>query len=341
MPVAPTLAAWLFASFVIACALTWLARVYAVRNRLIDQPGKRRSHVVATPRGGGVSIVVVMLLALAALALHAPDGRLPIALTAAGLVLVAAIGWIDDHRPLSPWLRLGVHAVSAGLLAGAVSAHGGGSLAVIVAFGAALVLTNVWNFMDGIDALAASQAALVALAYALFAGNGPVFWLGLALAAAACGFLPFNWPRARIFLGDVGSGALGYLLAGLWALLLLQGSGGMSDALLLSFTLLPFLLDASLTLLSRIVRREAWWTPHVQHAYQGWARRSGSHLRVTLAYGAATMALALVMFGARSVGLGGIMFMYVMLLLVGGLSWQRLRARHGNGRHGNGEGSAL
>ena len=82
-----------------------------------------------------------------------------------------------------------------------------------VAFASALVLVNVWNFMDGIDGLAAMQALVVAVAWAMLAGAGPVWWLGLALAAGSLGFLPFNFPRARIFLGDVGSGALGYGLA--------------------------------------------------------------------------------------------------------------------------------
>jgi UDP-N-acetylmuramyl pentapeptide phosphotransferase/UDP-N-acetylglucosamine-1-phosphate transferase len=146
---------------------------------------------------------------------------------------------------------------------------------------AALVLVNVWNFIDGIDALAASQAMLAALGFGLLAGSGTVAVLGIALAAACAGFLPFNLPRANIFLGDVGSGALGYLLAVLATLLLVAGSWQQAPLLLLP--LVACGVDATLTLARRVLRRERWWQPHVQHAYQRWARRSG-HAVVAFAF---------------------------------------------------------
>ena len=315
---------WLLASAAIGCAGTWLARRYALRRNLLDQPGERRSHQVATPRGGGISLVVVMLAALGVMAVRFPAQGLAIACAAAGLVAVALIGWIDDHRPLSPWLRLGVHGLAAVLLGLALRLQGGGMADAAVAFLAAMVLVNVWNFMDGIDGLAASQAALVATAWALFAGQGAVFWLGLALAAGACGFLPFNLPRARIFLGDVGSGALGYALAGLLALAAVGRAP--AEQLWLTLPLLPFLIDASLTLSARILRREAWWQPHVQHAYQVWSRARRAHGPVTVAYAMATLLACAVMLWMRSFETSLIMFMYMTLLLAGGLSWRRLRA---------------
>lgn len=320
---AAALTLWLLACAAIGGAGTWLARRYALRRNLLDQPGERRSHRVATPRGGGVSIVIVMLAALAVLAIRQPGEAMAAGCAGLGLAAVAAIGWLDDHRPLSPWWRLGVHALAGLALAVVIRLHGGDGLDAALAFLAAVVLTNVWNFMDGIDGLAASQAALVAAAWALFAGQGPVFWLGLALAAGLCGFLPFNLPRARIFLGDVGSGALGYALAGLLALAALGRDPG--QRVWLTLPLLPFLVDASLTLSARIVRGEAWWRPHVQHAYQAWARATGSHPRVTAAYAFATLLAVLAMFGMRSFDPAFIMFMYVTLVLAGGLSWRRLR----------------
>ena len=314
---------WLLAGVAIAGAGTWLARRYALSRDLLDQPGERRSHRVATPRGGGISIVAVLLVALAVLASVDP-GDVPAAASAAlGLLLVAGIGWVDDHRPLSPWLRLGVHALAGVALGVAVHLHGGGWLDAALAVLATTVLVNVWNFMDGIDGLAASQAALAAAAWALWVGQGPVFWLGLALVAGVCGFLPFNLPRARIFLGDVGSGALGYALAGLLALAM-SGRDPV-QRLWLTVPLLPFLIDASLTLSARILRGEAWWRPHVQHAYQVWARAAGSHPRVTAAYALASSGAILMMFGMRSLGAMIIMFMYVALLLGGWLSWRWLR----------------
>jgi len=325
MPHAALLALWLLAGFAIGCASTSMARRYALRRQLIDQPGERRSHHAATPRGGGISIVIVLLLAAAALAVAVP-GHLPsIALATGGFALVAGIGWIDDHRPLSPLLRLCVHVFAAALLSVALGLEGGGWEDMATAFVAAVVLANVWNFMDGIDGIAASQAILVAAAWALFVGEGPVLWIGLALAAGACGFLPFNFPRARIFLGDVGSGALGYALAALLALASMHR--GFDGRVLLLLPLLPFLLDASLTLLARMVRGEAWWRPHVQHAYQAWARRAGSHAVVTLAYAIAALVAVLAMFAMHSWSSAVIMSTYVMFTAAGGLAWMLLRER--------------
>jgi UDP-N-acetylmuramyl pentapeptide phosphotransferase/UDP-N-acetylglucosamine-1-phosphate transferase len=160
-----------------------------------------------------------------------------------------------------------------------------------------MVLVNVWNFMDGIDGLAATQAAIAAVAFTL-ALTGPWAWLGAALLAACCGFLPFNFPRARIFLGDVGSGALGFALAGLLA------AGLSSSSVAWPLLLLPmcaFLVDASFTLISRMLLRQRWWTPHVDHLYQRLSRRYG-HINVTAIYGLVglvTLALILLLSNVR------------------------------------------
>lgn len=314
--------AWVGIPFALALAGTWLARGYALRRRLIDQPGERRSHAVATPRGGGAGIVLAMGCALALLAFAAPAWR-PLALAiGTGLLLVAAVGWVDDHRPLSPWLRLSVHALAAACLGGGMLVVGLPIPFAAAGVALALVLTNVWNFMDGIDALAASQGLLVAIACALFARSGPAAWMALALAAACAGFLPFNLPPARIFMGDVGSGALGYLLA---ALLAWSGARAPGEAPLLLLPLSAFLLDASLTLAGRIWRGERWWLPHAQHAYQRWARRMRLHGAVTAAYALWTACALLVMAATvatvpaiRMLALGG-------CYLAGAATWKRLQ----------------
>ena len=194
-----------------------------------------------------------------------------------------------------------------------------------MAFVAAMVLTNVWNFMDGIDGLAASQAALVAGAYALLSG-GAVLYAGLALAAASIGFLPHNFPKARIFLGDVGSGALGYALAALSATTALSLGGGAGAWLLVLLPPAVFLIDASLTLGARMLRGERWWEPHVQHAYQCWARRVG-HRVVTWAYALATFTAIMLMFAIRSSEAPFRMVMIAGVGLAGGLVWRGLRSR--------------
>jgi len=284
---------WLLVHFCIGVAGTWLARHYAIRQSLIDQPGERRSHSVATPRGGGIAIVISLLVAAIAIGLRQP-AQAPLMLAfGVGLLMVAGIGWVDDHRPLSPWIRLGVHVLASGLFALVVGDLYDSLWIGLAAFGGTLVLTNVWNFMDGINGLAASQALIAAVGLAWMAGGG---WglLGLALAAACAGFLPFNFPKARIFMGDVGSGAIGFALG---ALCVVAGARMGERFALVLMPVSLFLVDSGLTLLRRLLRGERWWTPHTQHAYQVWSRAAG-HGRVTVAY-------ALVSLGVIMAGWGG------------------------------------
>ena len=111
---------WLVLHFCIGVAGTWLARRYALKQALIDEPGERRSHSVATPRGGGIAIVISLLVAALALGIRQPPIAPLMLAFGTGLLLVAGIGWFDDHRPLSPWVRLAVHIFAAGLFAFAV-----------------------------------------------------------------------------------------------------------------------------------------------------------------------------------------------------------------------------
>ncbi|TXI46408.1 MAG: hypothetical protein E6Q50_15290 [Lysobacter sp.] len=271
-----------------------LARRYALQRRLMDEPGERRSHSVPTPRGGGIAIVAALSIAALALIVRQPRDIVETVGGALGLWLVAGIGWLDDHRPLSPWLRLSVHALAATALAFGAWLGGASFAAATTTWVLCVVLVNVWNFMDGIDGLASTQAALVAAAFAFCAGSASSTLLALATIGAIFGFLPFNLPKARLFLGDVGSGALGYALAWLAALAMDAIPQAAWPWLLLPLS--AFLLDAGLTLSSRIVRGERWWLPHVEHVYQRWARRTGSHLAVSGVYALWT-AIAAIMCG--------------------------------------------
>lgn len=321
LPLGTLLWCALFAAF--GAAGTWAARMYALRVRLLDEPGERRSHAVATPRGGGIAVVLAVLVAIVALILRLPREFVLLACGGIGLLLVAGIGWLDDHRPLSPWPKLAVHVLSAGWLAAGFYLSGAEPRVAGLVFGIALVLVNIWNFMDGIDGLASTQAILVAAAFVWLAGDASAVHVGLALIAALFGFLPFNFPRARIFLGDVGSGALGYLLAWLVGVVLQTLPSAAWPLALLPPS--AFLLDAGLTLVQRTLRGERWWTPHVGHAYQRWARRAGSHIPVTLSYAAWTMAgCALMAWLAMRQG-RGLAMAVALWMTIGCVLWAWLR----------------
>jgi UDP-N-acetylmuramyl pentapeptide phosphotransferase/UDP-N-acetylglucosamine-1-phosphate transferase len=308
---------------------TALAVDYGRRRGLIDLPGQRRSHTAPTPRGGGVGIVASVGVVLAALAVRGQLPLLPALGLAGALLLVAAVGWWDDHHPLPPRLRLVVHAAAAAgfLLCLPMELPVLPALALFAVLVFALVAAiNVCNFMDGINGIAASQAGLIAAGLAIaFVDAGSPGWglLAAALAAACAGFLPFNLPRARIFLGDVGSGALGLLVGVLLLVAWLRGALPLPALLLLPSA---FALDAGLTLLGRMRAGKRWTRPHREHLYQWLVRSGASHLAVTAAYaGWTALMLALAALPQRQPALG-----WSLLLLVyagGALLWRQARQR--------------
>ena len=321
--------ALLVGAFALSSFATGWARAHARRRGLLDLPGDRRSHDLPTPRGGGIGIALAGLCACGWLAWTDGSGWTWIG---AGLALVAGTGWWDDHRPLPAWPRLFAHALAGAWLAVGAVQLGAPVAAAVAALLLVPVLVNVWNFIDGIDGLAASQALLAALAFGWLL-DGPGRLLALVLAAACCGFLPFNLPKARIFLGDVGSGALGYLLAALVVIGLSSRPAGWWPLLLLP--LASCLVDAGLTLAGRIIRGEPWWQPHVQHLYQRLARRHG-HLRVTFAYAGWTALAIGIMLGLCRVPevrawVGAAAFFGLSMA-----AWHRLHRRLEDGSEGTG-----
>lgn len=282
------LAVLLVATVLASALLTGVVRHYALRTQLLDLPNARSSHVRPTPRGGGVAVVVAFELSLLALWLL---GGVPLPLFLALLVgglMIAAVGLIDDRRGVAARWRFLVHllaAVWALAWLGFPALPVGGSTVDLgwlgLVLGALMIvwLVNLYNFMDGIDAIAGIEALTVAVGAALLAadsGAGGV--LGL-LALAVLGFLVWNWPPAKIFMGDVGSAFLGFVFA---ALALFAGGLSLWGWLIL---LGVFIVDATWTLLRRVLRGERWYEAHRSHAYQRAARRCGSHLRVSVVVG--------------------------------------------------------
>ena len=276
----------------IGLAGTWLTRRYALRRNLLDRPNERSSHTVPTPRGGGIAIVAgfcAALLAWAALGNAPQAATLAAALLPASL-LTAGMGFWDDHRPLPARARLVAHFAAAGwavAILGPVQSLpwpgatiGLGVAGTVLTVVAVVWILNLCNFMDGIDGIAGSEAVFVALAAAaLGAPDSPAKVPLLMLATASAGFLAFNWPPAKIFMGDVGSGFLGLALA---ALLLAQHAHGGLPIAAAVILLGVFVCDATVTLLVRLLRGERVHEAHRSHAYQRLARRFGSHRAVTL-----------------------------------------------------------
>lgn len=267
-------------------------RRWALRRGIVDAPEARRLNAVATPRGGGVGLAAV----LAAAALVLP-GTGP--LIALGLVVTAGVGLADDLRPLPPWAKALGQGAGAAPLAWALplALPSAPPLAgVAAAWLVVVAAVNVWNFMDGSDGLAATQAMLAGLALGWLAA-GPAAAFAMLLAAACLGFLPLNLPRARVFLGDVGSHALGYAIATL-VLLALQGPAW---PWLPAVPVSAFLVDAGLTLAKRALRGERVWRAHREHLYQRAIAAGHGHGRVCAAYAlwtAGACAAAIVLEGA-------------------------------------------
>ncbi|MEV8519253.1 glycosyltransferase family 4 protein [Dyella marensis] len=277
MMMPPVLAsAMVLAALVLALAIVLAAIAYARSRGMLDQPGQRRSHSIPTPRGGGIGVVIAVLATSPwALLLFAPAWPWQLAVAfALATVLVAAIGWWDDHHSLPVLPRLGVQ-LGACLLFGSTLAFEGTSwlwLPLLVLGGAWSI--NLHNFMDGIDGLLAQQGLFVAVGLAVLAGGAGQVALAVSaacLAAAALGFWCYNRPRAAIFMGDVGSGTLGFLLFAFTVLLWRVDPGLLWPAAILSSS---FVTDATLTLLSRFLKGRRWYAPHREHLYQ-WLVRSG------------------------------------------------------------------
>ena len=271
------------AVFLLVAFFTALYLPLGQRLQHLDQPNARSAHRQPTLSSGGVAVIGGLLLVLGAgifLELLVLGVRERWALCFIGLF--SLVGLVDDRRPLPVALRLSVF-----LLLSAATAWlylpGHGVLVLGIVALALCWLVNLYNFMDGIDGIAALQCALVAagLAGLGWLGGAPTSFVVVALAAAAAygAFLCFNWPPARLFMGDAGSLSAGYMLGwlGLWGTV-----DGYLCALCWCLLMSPFLIDTGVTLALRMGRGERITEAHSTHAYQRLARHFGSHRRVDL-----------------------------------------------------------
>ncbi|MEB2625104.1 MraY family glycosyltransferase [Pseudomonas sp. YuFO8] len=313
---------------VLSLLLTGALRKYALSRSLLDVPNARSSHQLPTPRGGGVAIVLSFLVMIPLLGVAgATSWSGLIALLGAGFS-VAVIGFLDDHGHIAArWRLLGHFSAAAWAL------YWLGGLPVVSVFGivvdlgwvgnilAAFYLVwmlNLYNFMDGIDGLASIEAICVGLSISLIyylTGFSDLVWLPLLLTMAVAGFLYWNFPFARIFMGDAGSGFLGMTLG----VLSIQAAWHAPQLLWAWLALLGvFIVDATFTLVRRLVRGDKVYEAHRSHGYQYASRQFGKHVPVTLAIGIINLLwltpIAILIAMAKIDGLFGLIIAYAPLI---------------------------
>ncbi|MFX5835138.1 glycosyltransferase family 4 protein [Acinetobacter baumannii] len=282
----------ILASFLISFLLTGYMRHYALKKNIIDNPNERSSHTIPTPRGGGVSIVITFLMVLVGLIVsHQIEPNTGSILVGAGLG-VAVLGFLDDHGHINSMFRLAIHfviAISAVFFLGGFSDVKlfNGSLelgwsANIIAVLFLVWLLNLYNFMDGINGIASVEAITtvlnLALIYLLLDTHLSSELLFI-LAASVLGFVLWNFPKARIFMGDAGSGFLGLIL-GILALISLKADPALFCAWIICLGV--FVVDATFTLIRRVINGHKMYDAHRTHAYQYASRKYNSHTIVTL-----------------------------------------------------------
>jgi len=268
-----------------ACyGVTGVVTDWLKRRAVLDHPNERSSHVVATPRGGGLGLLAVLLPFWGYSALLYPASLMQAALgLAATMAGLSAISFLDDLRSLPAWLRFAAQiAAVANVLSLLPADHlvFGGAIPILadrVITGLAWVwFLNLFNFMDGIDGISGVEAASIATGVTLLSAIMPGTWFldvpSLALIGCAGAFLAFNWHPAKVFMGDVGSIPLGFGL--FWLLLMLWLTGAREAALILPAY---YLADATLTLGRRALAGEKIWRAHRSHFYQRAAQNGASH----------------------------------------------------------------
>ena len=275
---------------VLAGTLTPILAAWAHQRNLLDVPNHRSSHVVATPRIGGVALVTSVIAGVALLQVTGTGLGRDAAVVLMGAVGIAALGLADDFWNLSAVVRLLVQAAVAVCVVSIVGpapfrwSGADNWLTSTLTVLWIVTLTNGYNFMDGIDGIAGAQAVVAGIGWSvvgLLAGSADVAALGLLLAAASIGFLLHNWHPAKVFMGDAGSGFFGFLFA---ALPLLAPAGRASFMWCAVLLLWPFLFDTGFTLLRRASRLENMLAAHRSHLYQRLVLTGCSHAQVTLVY---------------------------------------------------------
>ena len=289
---------FIFSAFILTYAGVEIFRRWTLRRKILDVPNERSSHTVPTPRGGGLVIVLVCLLFYAVygvfIARNFSYGYF------AGAGLIAVISWFDDLKSVSSALRFLIHSIGAALAIfslgywqkiylpfnGEIEA---GLIGLVITFFWIIWLTNAYNFMDGIDGIAATQALTAGIGWllvGLFFNLEMTGVLGGVLAFSSLGFLLHNWQPAKIFMGDVGSAFLGYTFAVMPLMASHEIRKNQSLLAIIAVCLVwLFVFDTLYTFFRRLLRGEKFWLAHRSHLYQRLIIAGYSHRSVTILYG--------------------------------------------------------
>lgn len=310
-------------------AVWWLAQG-RLSTLILDHPTHRSLHETPIPRTGGLGLHAGILLAAGIIA-----PNLPAALWIA-LAVLLLVSFLDDARGIPVILRLASHLAVCGSFAAIVLHPGHGLLAIVAATLALAWMANLYNFMDGSDGLAGGMALIGFSCYgaaAWLAGSTEFAMVNFSIAAAAAAFLIFNFHPARIFLGDAGSVPLGFLAAALGLAGWLQGDWtGWFPLLVFS----PFIVDASVTLARRLVRREKVWQAHRDHYYQRLVRMGWGHRKTALSAYALMVACGMLSLMALSIAaamqaavLMAAALAYLALIALIERNWRRFKLVNG------------
>jgi UDP-N-acetylmuramyl pentapeptide phosphotransferase/UDP-N-acetylglucosamine-1-phosphate transferase len=328
------------AVFSISAGLTHLFCNPSSAAYVLDHPNERSLHDHAVPRGGGLAILLAILIGgLGAAWFHSAAGLAGIAF---GAILVGSVSFLDDHYSIPPPYRLLAHVVAVavflyqGYVLESLMIPGTSldwSFGVAAAFSLLFCvwLINLYNFMDGMDGFASGMAVFGFGCFAVMGwmvGHGLFFVMNLVVASASAGFLVFNFPPARIFMGDVGSSTLGFLAA---AFSLWGAQAGIFPFWVAVLVFSPFIADATVTLVRRLLRREKIWQAHKMHYYQrlaqaGWGHRKTVLVEYAVMLGCGITALGVVRapVGLQVAAFAGWMIFYFLFFF-----WvSRFTARH-------------
>jgi len=320
----------LLVAFGLSLSLTRFLVKYLTSKGVMDIPNDRSSHKIPTPRGGGMAIIFSLIIGILILKIVHPEAPLPGILFFIGALIIASTSFIDDKISLPASVRFLLHAIAAGLI---IFETGGfqtfplpepfnlslGWVGLPLTFIWIVAVLNIYNFLDGIDGYAGSQAVLAGIAIAVLDIFGVGYYMGSMIAATALGFLIYNWHPAKIFMGDIGSATLGFVFASLP--LYFTNTSINTGIYAIVIFLWFFLSDGAFTIVRRAFNGEKIWEAHRSHLYQQMVIYGQSHNKVVLKVMVPAFALVTLFLILYHYYHGALLFTLVLAIILFVMYW--------------------